>query len=139
MEKIKFIKVPQWAELLMHAFAIVLVVYGSGTIESVLSAMERNIIMGTGFAVLIIFQSKVFWWKHVVDITKTGIYIKVNTKKGIRFRFKDILSSSLKKDILTITLKSKEEFEISLKNIDRNDVQELNYLLMSKVIDKIER
>ncbi|ANQ52418.1 hypothetical protein KMW28_27890 [Flammeovirga yaeyamensis] len=138
MEKIKFFKVNTYVQICVYILSILCVSVGGGFIKNNLLPLYNNILMVIGFIILMAYQLKMVFWKHYVEINSTGLLIKVNSKKGIRFLNRQIQSSNLNKNTLTITLINGQDWEFDMSNIDRNDVQELHYIIMQKTIQELE-
>lgn len=135
--KIHIYKIPNWVEKILAVISFLLV--GIGTCSESLGIPEliENILIITGFSFLLIYQSRVWWFKNYVEWNKEQILIKLKTQKSIRLKYKHLLSSILQKNKWIIKFKNGEILEISIEDLERADIQKLHFILMENIIHKL--
>ncbi|OHX64107.1 hypothetical protein [Flammeovirga pacifica] len=137
MKRIKFYKVNPLFQSVIYGVAMLFVFIGGNFIQTDFPEYLNNIFMVLGFVILMTYQMKLLFWKNYVETTKNGILIKVNTKKGIRFLYKQIQSSNLSNNTLSITMVNGHDWDFDMTDINRTDVQELHYLIMHHTIENL--
>ncbi|NME67963.1 hypothetical protein [Flammeovirga aprica] len=137
MKTIKIYNIPSYIEKIILGFSFLVVALGSFSDNFGISELLENILIIVGFGLLLLYQSRVWWFKDYVEWNKKQIYLKLGTGKGIKLKFSYLHSCVLQKEFLLLKLKNGETISISIKEYDRKQVQELQLLLMENIIDKL--
>ncbi|MCH7413294.1 hypothetical protein MM213_07360 [Belliella sp. R4-6] len=90
--------------------------------------MKRRI-SALGFLLMTIYFSRMFWFKNYVQWNKKGVVIRIKPFRGKSLSFKDIKSSKLEGNMLTIYKYDGITYDFDLKGIDENDSKRLNDII----------
>ncbi|WP_062616148.1 hypothetical protein [Flammeovirga sp. SJP92] len=137
MKKIRIYHIPAFIEKIIVVVSFLLVAIGSFSENFGISALLEDILIVGGFVLLLLYQSRVWWFKNYVEWNKKQIYLKLGAGKGIKLKFATLNSCILQKELLLIKLKNGETISISIKEYNRSEVQKLQLLFMENIIDKL--
>ncbi|WP_044205932.1 hypothetical protein [Flammeovirga sp. OC4] len=137
MKKIRIYNIPPFVEKIVLSISFLLVAIGSFSDNFGISEFLENTFIIGGFVILLVYQSRVWWFKDYVEWNTKQIFLKLGNNKGLKLRFNTLNSCILQKDTLLIKLKNGETISIAIKEYNRKEVQELQLLLMENIIDKL--
>lgn len=137
MDNIKIVYIPHWVEKTIAAVSFILVAVGSFASSFSLSETTENVFIVLGFTFLLLYQSRVWWFKNYVEWNKQQIFLKLNGNKGIRLKFKTINSAVLDKNQLFIKLKNEQELDLPISNLNRKNLQEVHLIIMENAIQNL--
>ena len=133
MKKIHFDNIGgnwKWAFLL--AISLIFIITGSFELIDFSAPVVNQWLIITGFFIPVVFLSKLFWHKNVVQWNKKGVVIRVKPYLGKSLRFSDIESTHMSDQKLTVTTKSGKQLHFDLHEFPESDSIKLNNILASR-------
>ena len=91
-------------------------------------------ISATGFFLQVIYFSKLFWYKNIVQWNDKGIVIRIKSFLGKSLRFDEIKATELNGKILTLTKSDGKIITIDLNEFAESDTQKLNEIMIENTI-----
>ena len=134
MEKIHFDQIggdKKWASLFVISLALIFTGFFE-LIDFSFPAMNKWLITA-GFFIHVLFLSKLFWYKNVVQWNKKGVVIRIKSYVGKSLRFSEIESTHMNDKKLTIEMKSGKLFQFDLNEFPENDSKKLSTILAERV------
>jgi len=118
--------------IILFAVFLILVVPGTfGWIVFISPAFNQWLFIA-GMMILIVFMTKLFWHRNVVQWNSKGVVIRMNPFFGKSQRFSDIESTQMIDQFLTVTTRSGKELQLDLSEFPESDSKKLNGILMSQ-------
>ena len=96
-------------------------------------------ISSIGFLIIVIFMSKLFWFKNTVQWNKKGIVIRIKTFLGKSIKFKEIKETNLNENVMEITKKNGHLIQIDVSEIAKSDSQKLKDIILKNTIPNIRK
>ena len=88
----------------------------------------------TGFILIAIFSTRMFWYKNYVQWSKNGILIRIKSFFGKNIKFKEIKSSELIDKKLIISETYGNKIEVDLSHIIESDIEKLMDIINKNTI-----
>lgn len=85
-----------------------------------------------GFLIIMIYNSRMFWYKNYVEWNGKGVHIRIKSFFGKSVRFEDVSSVSLDGPMLAIAKTDGGRLLIDLTGIEQPDMQKLLGLFRGK-------
>lgn len=121
--------------LLLSASSLIIIFVGLfELIDFSVDAVNQWLII-TGIGIQIVFLSKLFWHRNVVQWNSKGVVIRIKSYLGKSFKFSDIESTYLTDKKLSITLKNGKQFQFDLNEFSDSDSMRLNNILLNRVLN----
>lgn len=121
--------------LLLSASSLIIIFVGLfELIDFSVDAVNQWLII-TGIGIQIVFLSKLFWHRNVVQWNSKGVVIRIKSFLGKSFKFSDIESTYLTNKKLSITLKNGKQFQFDLNEFSDSDSMRLNNILLNRVLN----
>lgn len=121
----------KWAFL--NAISLIFILTGFFELIAFSTAVVNQWLIITGFFIPVVFLSKLFWHKNVVQWNKKGVVIRVKQYLGKSLRFNDIESTHLGDQKLTITTKSGKQLYFDLHEFPESDSIKLKNILTNRI------
>lgn len=131
MKKIYFddMKNKVWIAILL--FALVLILIGGFKVFEFKDPKVNNWISAAGFMLHILYFSRIFWHRNVVQWNKKGVYLRVNSYAGKSLKFNQIKNTELANNKLIVTKINNKKLIFNLNNIEDADTQKLNEIFIT--------
>lgn len=94
----------------------------------------NSVLRSFGLILLIVYLSRIFWYKNYVQWNKKGIVIRIKSLFGKTIRFDKIKLTELQDKTLTITKVDGTKTIIDLVGVLDKDIQKLNKILVQNTI-----
>ena len=91
-------------------------------------------ISSIGFLIIVIFMSKLFWFKNTVQWNKKGIVIRIKTFLGKSIKFEEIKETNLNENVMEITKKNGHLIQIDVSEIAKSDSHKLKDIILKNTI-----
>ena len=91
-------------------------------------------ISAIGFFLLVVYFSKMFWYKNYVQWNKKGAVIRINSFTSKSLSFDEINKTELNDKKLIITKTNGNKVTFDLKEIEESDTRKLNEILVKNTI-----
>lgn len=96
-------------------------------------------ISSIGFLIIVIFMSKLFWFKNTVQWNKKGIVIRIKTFLGKSIKFEEIKETNLNENVMEITKKNGHLIQIDVSEIAKSDSRKLKDIILKNTIPNIRK
>ncbi len=127
MKKIKFDSLQKnWWYISLIVIAFICMLFGFLEIFKFENPNVNKIFSIVGHLSIVLFFSRMFWYKNYVQWNKKGIVLRINSFLGKTFTFEDIKETLLCDEKLNIYMKSGEVTELNLSGFDKSDILKLN-------------
>lgn len=130
MKKIHFDDMKNWSWISVPILSLILILTGSFEVFQLENPAINNLISGIGFFLLIIYFSRMFWYKNYVQWNKKGAVIGVNSFVGKSLNFNQIQRTELNDEKLKITKTDGKTVMIDLNEIEESDTQKLKEIII---------
>lgn len=137
MKKIHFGNLERKIGLLVIIGSVVglsLIINGAFEIFQFENRTMSKYLNATGFILIAIFSTRMFWYKNYVQWSKNGILIRIKSVFGKNIKFKEIKSSELTDKKLIITETYGNKIEIDLSQIIDSDIEKLMNIINKNTI-----
>lgn len=133
MKKIHFDQIGgDWKWGLLFATSLIFILTGFFELINFGNPAVNQWLIIAGFSIHVLFLSKLFWYKNVVQWNKKGVVIRIKSYLGKSLRFSDIESTHLNDKKLSITTKSGKIFLFDLNEFPESDSKKLNNILVNR-------
>lgn len=118
-----------WIGIMILALALILI--GGFKVFEFENPIINKALSTLGFFLQVIYFSRIFWYKNVVQWNKKGVYIRINSFSGKSLRFNQIQNTVMDQKKLTLTKTSGKKLSFNLNNIEDVDAHKLNEILIT--------
>lgn len=133
VQKIYFLNLSQnWSESLLLVSALIILLTGYG----VLFSYENKFLIVIGFLAILVYLSRMFWFKNYVGYNKIGMLIKTHYIKSKSLKFCEVESLTINDKALKIKSLNKT-IEIKIKDILDSDINKLIEILIEYSNNKL--
>ena len=130
MKRIKFDNLQfNWFFISTIIVSLLCVLFGFFEIIEFENTKINRRISTLGYLLMTIYFSRMFWFKNYVQWNKKGVVIRIKQFWGKSLSFKDIKSSKLEGNMLTIYKYDGITYDFDLRDIDVNDSKRLNDII----------
>lgn len=133
MKKIHFDHIGgDWKWAFLFAISLIFILTGFFELIDFSTPVVNQWLIISGSFIPVVFLSKLFWHKNVVQWNKKGLVIRVQSYLGKSLRFSDIESTHLSDQKLTITTRSGKQLLFDLGEFPESDSIKLNDILANR-------
>lgn len=130
MERIHFENLSgDWKVIGVMIIALAFLLAGAFELIEFENMRINNYLTITGFLLLVIYHSKMFWYKNYVQWNKRGIVIRIKSFFGKSLKFNQIKSADITEENLIISKMDGDIVLIDLSEIVESDSQKLNEII----------
>lgn len=130
MKSIHFDKIGgSWKVNLLMILAFACISIGGLQLIDFENSKIYKYLFATGFIILSIYNTRMFFFKNYVQWNKRGALIKIDSFMGKSFTFDNITGTELNAKTLIITQNNGKVTTFDLTDITENDTQKLNEII----------
>jgi high-affinity Fe2+/Pb2+ permease len=125
--------------ILLMIISLILVLNGVFKFIIFENPTTHKYISSIGFLIIVIFMSKLFWFKNTVQWNKKGIVIRIKTFLGKSIKFEEIKETNLNENVMEITKKNGHLIQIDVSEIAKSDSRKLKDIILKNTIPNIRK
>ena len=125
--------------ILLMIISLILVLNGVFKFIIFENPTTHKYIDSIGFLIIVIFMSKLFWFKNTVQWNKKGIVIRIKTFLGKSIKFEEIKETNLNENVMEITKKNGHLIQIDVSEIAKSDSLKLKDIILKNTIPNIRK
>ncbi|MBO3099972.1 hypothetical protein [Gelidibacter pelagius] len=127
----------RWLIATLGIIGLSLIINGAFEFVEFENPKTNNYLNATGFLIIAIISTQMFWYQNYVQWNNRGILIKVKSLLGKNIKFKEIKSSELTDKKLVITETFGNKIVIDLSHIVESDTLKLHEIINKNTIANV--